>query len=244
MEVHAHSHTERKKWTHYFWEFLMLFLAVFCGFLTENWREHNVEHQKEKQFIRSYIEDLKIDTANISKNIILRKYKIKELDSLILFISDPNPNKYSRMLYFWARRLTRTNRFLSADRTIKQLKNSGGLRLIRSQSASDSILTYDEAVEVFYYMQDRQTNEILAVSPLIGKLFNSKVFETMITGQAVRPPDGNPPLRTINQELVLDFIYDVHQLKTSDVFLVVSSTNLKQRAINTIQSLKKEYHLK
>ena len=30
MEVHAHTHTPRKKWTHYFWEFLMLFLAVFC----------------------------------------------------------------------------------------------------------------------------------------------------------------------------------------------------------------------
>ena len=29
MEVHAHSHTPRKKWTHYFCEFLMLFLAVF-----------------------------------------------------------------------------------------------------------------------------------------------------------------------------------------------------------------------
>ncbi len=29
MEVHAHTHTARKKWTHYFWEFLMLFLAVF-----------------------------------------------------------------------------------------------------------------------------------------------------------------------------------------------------------------------
>ena len=31
MEVHAHTHTARKKWTHYFWEFIMLFLAVFCG---------------------------------------------------------------------------------------------------------------------------------------------------------------------------------------------------------------------
>ena len=34
MEVHHHSHPStssghRKKWTHYFWEFLMLFLAVF-----------------------------------------------------------------------------------------------------------------------------------------------------------------------------------------------------------------------
>ena len=30
MEVHAHTHTARKKWTHYFWKFLMLFLAVLC----------------------------------------------------------------------------------------------------------------------------------------------------------------------------------------------------------------------
>ncbi|MBC7873641.1 MAG: hypothetical protein H7Y01_06585 [Ferruginibacter sp.] len=28
MEVHAHTHTARKKWTHYFWEFIMLFLVV------------------------------------------------------------------------------------------------------------------------------------------------------------------------------------------------------------------------
>ena len=40
MEVHHHTHTPRKKWTHYFWEFLMLFLAVFCGFLAEYQLEH------------------------------------------------------------------------------------------------------------------------------------------------------------------------------------------------------------
>jgi hypothetical protein len=42
MEVHHHAHTARKKWTHYFWEFFMLFLAVFCGFLAENQREHYI----------------------------------------------------------------------------------------------------------------------------------------------------------------------------------------------------------
>jgi hypothetical protein len=36
MEVHAHPHTSRKKWTHYFWEFFMLFLAVTLGFFVEN----------------------------------------------------------------------------------------------------------------------------------------------------------------------------------------------------------------
>jgi len=53
MEVHHHAHTARKKWTHYLWEFLMLFLAVFCGFLAENFREHQVEHNREKKFMAS-----------------------------------------------------------------------------------------------------------------------------------------------------------------------------------------------
>jgi hypothetical protein len=65
MEVHHHSHTEpvhgtsRKKFTHYLWEFLMLFLAVFCGFLAENQREHMVEHQREIKYMNSLIKDLR-----------------------------------------------------------------------------------------------------------------------------------------------------------------------------------------
>ena len=66
MEVHTHAHTERKKWTHYFWEFFMLFLAVTLGFFVENKREHYVEHQREKQYMVSMLEDLKKDTAQIN----------------------------------------------------------------------------------------------------------------------------------------------------------------------------------
>ncbi len=42
MDTHAHHlhHAPGKRIWHYFYEFLMLFLAVFCGFLAENFREH------------------------------------------------------------------------------------------------------------------------------------------------------------------------------------------------------------
>ena len=65
MEVHAHTHTARKKWTHYFWEFLMLFLAVFCGFLAEYQLEHKIETDREKNLYNSMYEDLKMDTVVI-----------------------------------------------------------------------------------------------------------------------------------------------------------------------------------
>ena len=41
MEVHHHAHHEhgKKNWKSYFWEFLMLFLAVSLGFYAENTRD-------------------------------------------------------------------------------------------------------------------------------------------------------------------------------------------------------------
>ena len=83
MEVHAHTHTPRKKWTHYFWEFLMLFLAVFCGFLAEYQLEHKIENERERQYMTSMIDNLKNDTAEVKNIINIYESKIKWLDSLL-----------------------------------------------------------------------------------------------------------------------------------------------------------------
>ena len=92
MEVHHHAHHEGKKnWKSYFWEFLMLFLAVFCGFLAENQREHIVEHQREKEYMKSMLEDLKHDTSEFQYNIgEINHYYITVLNisSLLLFSED------------------------------------------------------------------------------------------------------------------------------------------------------------
>ena len=75
MEVHTHpsSAGTRKKWTHYLWEFLMLFLAVFCGFLAENFREHQVEHRREKKYIISLIKDVELDIISLQQSSGIRK---------------------------------------------------------------------------------------------------------------------------------------------------------------------------
>ena len=70
MEVHAHTHTSRKKWTHYLWEFLMLFLAVFGGFLAEYQLEHKIKKDREKQFINSLVADLQDDIKNPDTMIV------------------------------------------------------------------------------------------------------------------------------------------------------------------------------
>ena len=71
MEVHAHTHTARKKWTHYFWEFLMLFLAVFCGFLAEYQLEHKIEKDREKEYAGALYDELLADSVSFSNKIKL-----------------------------------------------------------------------------------------------------------------------------------------------------------------------------
>jgi hypothetical protein len=257
MEVHHHTHPDShrdhgnppagragKNWKTYFWEFLMLFLAVFCGFLAEYQLEHMIEHQREKQFIGSFIEDLKSDTVFINEYVHSKIQKRKDHDSLIWYLNSPDPNRYSQRIYLYARKLTRNVSFIPADGTIKQLKNSGGLRLIRNQQASDSIMAYDQAIELVLKTQSRQENEVTEIRPMMGRLMNANVLETMVYADVVNPPLGNPPLRTVDKEFILDFIYAVHQLKGSDALNAVRLQRLKERAIGIILFLKKEYHLK
>ena len=144
MEVHAYSHTERKKWTHYLWEFLMLFFAVFCGFLAENQREHMVEHQREKQYMNSLITDLKGDTASIRYVISFCITKVHGMDTLAQLLNkDMLSSDEEKELYFLNSRYAANVMFMAFnERTIKQLLNSGNLRLVRKQGTSDSIMNY------------------------------------------------------------------------------------------------------
>ncbi len=79
----------RKKWTHYLWEFLMLFLAVFCGFLAEYQLEHKIEKDKELQYISSLYEDLKENDKTFSQVLIAQKTRIDMMDSMINMLNYP-----------------------------------------------------------------------------------------------------------------------------------------------------------
>jgi hypothetical protein len=150
MEVHAHTHTARKKWTHYFWEFLMLFLAVFCGFLAENQREHMVEHQREKKYMNSLITDLKKDTADIKSVISFCITKFHGMDTLAQLLNkEMLSNDEEKELYYLNDEYA-ANIYIMVfnERTIKQLLNSGNLRLVRKQGTSDSIINYYGSLDV------------------------------------------------------------------------------------------------
>ena len=92
MEVHKHPHhvTHKKKWGEYLLEFFMLFLAVFLGFVAENIREHNVERQREKEYIESLIADLKSDQQVLEQHIVHVKSGLSMMDSMLALLNTPS----------------------------------------------------------------------------------------------------------------------------------------------------------
>ena len=245
MEVHAHTHSPRKKWTHYFWEFLMLFLAVFCGFLAENFREHQVEYQREKQFIRSLIRDVEMDSARLYAIIDNRNERMANLDSLITLINLPDAAAYSRYIYHHNSYATRmTFRFYSNDGTMQQLKNAGNLRLIRKQQVSDSIMSYDLASRLMVQSGNWEEEMMETYRVIASEIFNGQELEkTRDEDNYVIRLDYDPPLKE-NKEAIFKLTYRVHMLKNFNRSNRKANRDLLEKAANLITLLKKEYHLK
>ena len=244
MEVHQHSHTERKKWTHYFWEFLMLFLAVFCGFLAENKREHFIEHQREKQYIHSIAEDIHSDIYMLDSIILTRKKMDILMDSLLQILNYTDPKQHGNEIYYFTRWIPRTFRFYSNDRTLSQLKNAGNWRLIRNKKVSESLSSYDNLVSTLStYIEQREESLVLILYQSINKLFDNKVFESMLSGLSFSRPSNNPPLLSYDKNVLNEFCNQLHFRKNSNFYFINVAEKLLSAAKNTLSVIEKEYHL-
>lgn len=146
MEVHSHAHhvAHKKKWHEYILEFAMLFLAVFLGFLAENFREHQVEHGREKEYMRTMVEDLKADLPLLDST--MRQWVIanKSVDSVTDAISSTFGKTDLIKVYRHINEALNPWSFKFNDRTIAQLKNAGGFRLLRNEKVANSIIAYDQ----------------------------------------------------------------------------------------------------
>ena len=243
MEVHAHTHTARKKWTHYLWEFLMLFLAVSLGFFVENQREHMVEHQREIQYMRSMVEDLKSDTMDLTENIRLRLERDLMIDSLIYLLGQRNITPNGNSIYYLGRVISPPISFFPNDRTIQQLKNSGGLRLIRNMEISNGIMAYDRKMRqsVFELGDEQQVRSEYRTKA--NTIFDGEIFHRMMMTKEILRPVGNPSLFTTDKTLINEFIMEAQYLEKVNQKQEIRGQELVAQARKLIDNIKKQYSL-
>jgi hypothetical protein len=147
MEVHHHPEVERKTFRDYILEGLMIFIAVTMGFFAESLREHINEHDKEVQYMQTFVQDLRTDSINICASMTHLDTVSHDMHLLIMLINSPDRVKNGALLYYYARMSTTNLTFHPDDRTLTQLKNSGGYGLIKNNGVVDSITAYESQVE-------------------------------------------------------------------------------------------------
>lgn len=259
MEVHHHSHTPRKKWAHYFWEFLMLFLAVFCGFLAENVREHRVEHQREKQFMRSMLEDLRSDTALLSFTTRYWDTINVHIDSMTSAIQIPVIAGNVAKPYRFINRGLDYFSFSYNDRTISQLKNSGGFRLIRNERVANNIILFDQfnndamkniaGFRASFYKTTMELANKVFVQEVINELFKRNHFalpsaNDMAWVDSMLQRNKIPlPANEYNSAL-FEFKNALQAYRKDYANLKFGYDNLKAKMDELIQLIQEEYHFK
>lgn len=252
MEVHHHTHADhgKKTWKNYLWEFLMLFLAVFCGFLAEWELEHVIEHSREKEYMESMVIDIKTDSSNLAKMKSTFESVSIQIDSLLPYLKDnEHLDKHATEIYQHQVILNLYTKWTYSDRTIDQLKNSGTFRLIRNKAVSDGISQYDGFIR--NYINEMQNSFVLkqwqGVNDAGNDIFKSSVFREYFksgnfTSHAIVLP--NTPYFLTKDKMVLEkLINKLDQYAVSlDWFIMNIDRALQQnKALDSL--IKKEYHL-
>ena len=248
MEVHHHAHSSRKKWTHYFWEFLMLFLAVFCGFLAEYYLEHIIEHNREKQFINSLIRDIEADTAQLSNIKGFRIARLNSIDSVGNYFANNSSGTISLRGIQLLEDIKGHVSFYQNSGTLDQLKNAGGLRLIRRRNVVDSIQSYDQQIKRMVLRDQYEVEEMRYTMRLSYKFVNGIMLSNIYGDTSYF---NNHRLRTdipksikFSPQYVSEYVNSLATFR----FVVMNNLrlqeNIRKKAEDLLVLMKKEYHLK
>ena len=256
MEVHHHSHTARKKWTHYFWEFLMLFLAVSLGLYAENTRG-GILHKKEvKTQLNSMLSDLQSDMILFVSVTDRNSYGAQMADSLVELLHSDITN--TTEIYFAARTVTANLGYYYVNsKSFDQLKSAGMLRYIKNKELLDSIGTYYASFQWLAYQIDLLRLKMDEIHKGNTRLFDSYVFQQMTmnikiianSGLGGRRTTVNKPL--VKPSLLSTDVKDInavslnyHYYSTTIKFYIRNAIALQNRAKGLIEMIKKEYSFK
>lgn len=237
----------RKRWRDYLFEFFMLFLAITLGFFVENKREDISDNRKEKNYIRSLVEDLRSDTLKVDSMMKYNAMVYYGLDSLINSIYQYSPYdpasvaRIYRLYTAYARNYYNVN---FTDRTMSQLKFAGNMRLIRSQSTSDSIINYEEMVKLSTSQGNQNKDKCDKALEYSTTIFDYRYLRA----DPANPYNAMQPaayFKLLTEDPVVFSHYaNLLELWRGVIWVYMSDLYwTKIRALNLIGFLKKEYDL-
>jgi hypothetical protein len=228
---------------HYFFEFFMLFLAVFLGFLADNLRERRAEKKQERVYMQNMLEDLRGDIVLNNSYTNNNKLVFELIDTLVQLIKSPERKQYITKLAYTARMvLPQFRQLFLTERTYEQMKSSGTLRLISSQPVANSISYYYHSVSELKKYNDSIMVWATDYGSEMGKIFDGELLLKIIKEKKEIPADATA-LLTEDRVVLNELITSAQYLYGA---LILGEKIGNERSIaaqKLIELIKKEYHL-
>ena len=252
MEIHKHPHhvTHKKKWGEYLLEFLMLFFAVFMGFIAENIRENYVEEHRAKEYAQSLFNDLKQDTIMLHRTVGIKKWQNGKLDSLIILLNPADIQKHVKELYYYSCYANLPNLpFETTDITIQQLRNSGSLRYFTNIHLRNSVAHYYSA-SAFYLERENDITAFIPPLNLVAKIFNADQLTFMYIKNPVLDlrtvihwPVNSVEFKLLGSypEVLNEYSLYVQRFRRRNELPLILLHSIAQEQLELMTALQKEY---
>jgi len=150
MEVHhPHHPTHKKKWSEYFLEFFMLFLAVTLGFFAENLREHTIIKDRLAQNKIAILKDLKQDAITIDSILVKDELLIQRFNAAlnVLYLSKQGKITEAQLLLKVIPTLIAGNPTLYVNNSsFKNMQSSGLLSNLEDNELKSHLSYYYEVI--------------------------------------------------------------------------------------------------
>ena len=235
----------------------MLFLAVFCGFLAENQREHIVEEHRAKEYAKSLLNDLKEDTFELQNGINHIDFLISAIDSIVSIVSN-NHDKTSLpgKFYYYSRFVSNLYTLDWNNSTINQLVQSGNLRYFKNKELVHKINVYYAAQQV-----NNRNNQIshetrMRAADLRDKILQTNYYSPFVNLDFMKEQNVHVPSPEIDSLMLLELPLTKNATQYMDQYINLLSDwkwrlefysksypTLIQQVKEIMQILKDEYHL-
>ncbi len=155
-------------------EIVLVVIGILIALSINNWNGEKKEAEVEKQYMISLLSDLAKDRSDLISNVEFGPIPVIYNDSLFSELQKrPLQGREKRIHHFL---LLFTNGLLISyhDRTISQLRNSGGFGLIDKQEISDAVQDYDVYMrESIKFSESSRSNHFINSDILL----NNQMYE-------------------------------------------------------------------
>jgi hypothetical protein len=220
----------------------MLFLAVFCGFLAENWREYYVERHRENEYVAHLLIDLKRDTAYFNLVARVMEKQLKTFDSSNIAL-DQIPSLKDAEFIRLVLPLRTTYPITTTTTTFTQMKNSGSLRYIKDFELSSKLSRYYDGVvpQLLAFFKNMDDYYLSNIDPFIVQHFD--LSESDFNTDTLKTNNPTYLERTNKSDFILKNLL-IKYYNSLNFNYSETLADANHYASNLIDLIQKEYHLK